>query len=265
MIFLIILAAAAVLWLFICMPNPACRRATRYKGTAFAHRGLHDPSTAENSLAAFAKACEAGVGIELDVQFTKDRQLVVFHDNDLLRMTGTDAAVNSLTLDEIRSLRLVTDGSSIPTLREVLDTVAGRVPLLVEIKSCSEIKQLTLATAEMLRGYNGDYVIESFNPICLMHLRRNFPHVIRGQLVTSRDDYKDQSGAVAFLLSQLMLCVIARPDFVAYNQNAPVSAGMWLHKKLFRTPMAVWTVTDEAKYREAISGGEMPIFENIRS
>ena len=263
MLILIVAAVLLAVWLFLCMPSPACRRARAYRGTAFAHRGLHDVATAENSLNAFEKACAAGVGIELDVQFTKDRQLIVFHDNDLLRMTGKNAAVSELTLDEIRALHLVTDGSAIPTLAEVLETVNGLVPLLVEIKSCRDIKQLTVATAEALRNYNGAYVVESFNPLCLMHLRRLFPEIIRGQLVTTRDDYKDQSGVLAFLLSQLMLCVLARPDFVAYNQNGPISAGLWLHKYIFRTPLAAWTVADNAKYTASLSRGEMPIFENI--
>lgn len=261
-VFIIILLAAV--WFIMCMPNPGCKRARSYAGISFAHRGLHSENCAENSLEAFDKACHAGVGIELDVQFTKDKQLVVFHDNDLSRMTGKKALVCDLTLEKLRLLRLVTDGSQIPTFDEVLSCVNGRVPLLVEIKSCRDIKQLTVAAAEALRGYKGSYVVESFNPLCLLHLRKKFPEIIRGQLVTSRKDYKDQSGIVAFLLSGLMLNFLARPDFIAYDHRAPVTPSLWLNNKLLRTPMASWTITDKELYLDLISRGEMPIFESFQ-
>ena len=145
----------------------------------------------------------------------------------------------------------------------ILATVNGRVPLLVEIKTCRDIKALTYATADILRKYSGKYVVESFNPICLSHLRKYAPEMVRGQLVTGRTDYKDQSGVIAFLLSQLMLNVIARPDFIAYSHLAPMNAGLWLHKKLLRTPSAAWTITDVGLYNSLIARGEMPIFEKI--
>ena len=264
MVIIIVIFLLAVIWFVMCMPNPSCKRARKFAGTAFAHRGLHDDNCAENSLAVFEKACQAGVGIELDVQFTRDNKLIVFHDNDLSRMTGKKALVRDLTYDEISSLKLITDGAPIPTFEEVLTCVNGRVPLLVEIKSCRDIKQLTLATAEMLAGYKGSYVVESFNPICLLHLRKNFPGIIRGQLVTYRDDYKDQSSLVAFLLSRLMLNFLARPDFIAYNHKAPMNATLWLNKKLLHVPMASWTITDMSQYRDLITSGEMPIFEKFQ-
>ena len=263
MIIIIIIVLLAAVWFFMCMPNPGFSRARKFAGTPFAHRGLHDETCAENSLAAFEKACQAGVGIELDVQFTADKKLIVFHDNDLLRMTGRNALVRDLTYDEICSLKLVTDGSPIPTFEEVLACVNCRVPLLVEIKSCRDIKQLTLATAEMLAGYKGSYFVESFNPICLLHLRKYFPGIIRGQLVTSRNDYKDQSGVVAFLLSRLMLNFLARPDFIAYNHKAPMNFPMWFIKKLLHTSMASWTITDKSLHQALIARGEMPIFEKF--
>jgi len=262
---LAVLIAVILIWLFLCSPNMRCKRAADYTGTKFAHRGLHSGDCAENSIDAFERACRAGYGIELDVQFTKDKQLVVFHDDNALRMTGCNRLIREMNLDEVRALRLVTDKSPIPTFREVLDTVNGRVPLLVEIKTCPGIRELTEATAAMLAGYEGRYVIESFNPFCLSALRKCAPDVIRGQLVTGRKEYlKDQAGFVAFALSQLLLNVIARPDFIAYNAKSPVTVGLWLHKKLFRTPLAAWTITDKTQTAALSAKGTMPIFEKCK-
>ena len=208
----IVILVLLAIWLFLCAPSTKCRRVSEYAGIKFAHRGLHSDNCAENSLEAFRRACEAGYGIELDVQFTSDKQLVVFHDDNAVRMTGRDELIRNMTLAEVRELKLNTDGSSIPTLAEVLNTVNGRVPLLVEIKTCPGIRALTDATADMLSGYIGKYVIESFNPFCLDQLRKKHPEVIRGQLVTGRKEYKrDQSGIVAFALSQLLINVLAVP------------------------------------------------------
>lgn len=265
MIVAIVLAVIIALWLFICAPTLKCRRAREYSDVMFAHRGLHSDDCAENSLNAFDRACKAGYGIELDVQFTRDGQLVVFHDDNAVRMTGKDELIRNMTLEEIKGLSLVTDGSAIPTLAEVLETVGGRVPLLVEIKTCPRIRELTDATAEMLKGYSGRYVIESFNPFCLDQLRKNAPEVIRGQLVTGRNEYKrDQSGVVAFALSQLLINVLARPDFIAYNKKAPTTPGLWLHRHVFRTPMAAWTITDAADAKSLSEKSVMPIFEKCR-
>lgn len=258
-----IVAVLVVGWLFLCAPSGKRRRTDKYAGVMFAHRGLHCENVSENSLAAFERTCEHGYGIELDVQFTKDKQIVVFHDDNAVRMTGRDALIRNLTLEEVRALKLKDDDSGIPTFAEVLAAVNGRVPLLVEIKTCPGVKELTRATVDMLREYKGDYIVESFNPICVAELRKYAPEIIRGQLVTGRKDYKDQSGVVAFLLSQLMLNVIARPDFIAYNAKAPVTAGMQLQKKLFRTPLAAWTITNAVQVVQLSKDGIMPIFENI--
>lgn len=264
-----IIAAAlviiAAIWLFLIFPNPRLSRARAWNGTKFAHRGLHSADCAENSLKAFRRACEAGYGMELDVQFTADKRLVVFHDDDALRMTGVEGRIREKSFEEIRNMKLVTDGSSIPTFEEMLREVAGRQPLCIEIKTCPNIGELTRATVEALKDYDGPYVIESFNPLCLMHLRRIAPEIIRGQLVTN---YKDNCAAngkpLSFVLTNLLLNFLARPDFVAYADSMRNSLAIRLQRSLFKTNLATWTITDEASARSLSEKGEMPIFENCR-
>ncbi len=264
MFFLIVacfLPAIILLWLFLCMPAAGKKRARRYEGVKFAHRGLHSDDCAEDSIAAFERACEAGYGIELDVQFTKDGEIVVFHDDSALRMTGKDELVGNMDLSELKKLDLITDGSKIPSFKETLAAVNGRVPLLVEIKTCRDIKRLTRAVVDMLRDYEGDYIVESFNPFCIAELRKYAPEMIRGQLVTGRRDYKGQSAIAAFLLSELLLNVVARPDFVAYNHKVSDTAGLWLNRKVFRIPLAAWTIVDADEAVRLSENGVMPIFE----
>lgn len=142
-----------------------------FLATPLAHRGLHDRAAGrpENSCAAFAAAVDGGYGIELDLQLSADGKAMVFHDATLDRMTSQTGRVNALTAKALGGLRLLGTEETIPTLREVLDLVAGRVPLLLELKdqsgSLSEAPPvLEQAVAEAVAGYSGPLALMSFNP-----------------------------------------------------------------------------------------------------
>lgn len=259
---LIALAAVVLLAAFLIAPSPK-RRAVQWKGTAFAHRGLHGRGITENTLEAFEKACHAGVGIELDVQLSKDGEVVVFHDDDLKRMVGDERHVDQVDLAELRKMELV-GGGGISTFAEVLKCVNGRVPLLVEIKTGKRNAELCEKTMALLAAYRGAYVVESFNPLILRWLKKHAPAVVRGQLVGERASYlASQTPTVALLLSMLALNFLARPDFVAYDVSAKEFSAPRIQRALFHTPMAAWTVRDEETFRACIERGEMPIFEHL--
>ena len=262
---LVILAALVLALLALTAPGLKYRRARPWKRSLFAHRGLHDEARPENSLAAFAAACEAGYGIELDVRFTRDGALVVFHDDDLKRMCGDARRPDALTLRELQALRLGGTDERIPTFDEVLELVNGRVPLLVEIKSCKNIFALTDATAARLKRYKGKYLVESFNPLSLLRLRRVAPEMIRGQLVASREETAQATDRLqAVALSGLLTNILSRPDFIAYNIVDVRSPAPRLQRHLYRTPMAAWTVRSEFQLKKALKRGDMVIFERIR-
>ena len=181
------LALLAALAVFLIAPARA-HRANAWRGTAFAHRGLHGDGAEENTLEAFERACCAGYGIELDVQLSRDGEVVVFHDDSLRRMTGDARRVDQLDWAQLRALR-VGAGGRIPLLSEVLAQVDGRVPLLVELKNGRRNRALCAATLAQLREYRGAYMIESFNPLMLRWFRRRAPEVLRGQLVASAPVY----------------------------------------------------------------------------
>ena len=214
--------------------------------TPYAHRGLHDEKIPENSLAAFRAAVESGFGIELDVQLSKDGEVMVFHDESLLRVTGCDASLYTKTRVELSELCLANTDEKIPTLREVLDLVEGRVPLLVEIKSDHAVFDVCAKTAALLDTYHGAYMVESFHPLAVNWFRKNRPHVVRGQL-SARLFVKGKRTPSMFLVQNLLLNFLARPDFVAVRHVY----GGYLPVRLCRALGAVtfaWTVKTKEEY-----------------
>ncbi len=203
--------------LFLFLIFPAARRHPQrqvLKNRFIAHRGLHDTTRPENSLAAYAAAIAAGYTIETDVHLTADGEVVVFHDETLTRMCGVDGVVEETTLAQLKTLRLKNSEETIPTLAEFLELVAGQVPLLIEFKvHQKDTVPLCKAVDRVLANYKGEYIIQSFYPPVLHWYRKNRPNVCRGQL--SAPFLKENF--VHFLAGCLLFNVIARPDFVSYD------------------------------------------------
>jgi len=162
-----------------------------------AHRGYHDLAAGrlENSLSAFAAAVRAGYGIEMDLQLSADGVPMVFHDDSLDRLTDQAGPVSARNAADLQALRLAGTTDTIPTLAQVLALVAGRVPLLIEIKDQTLTLsptdgRLEAATAAVLAGYDGPVALMSFNPSCIAHMARAAPTLPRG-LTTDQFDPAD--------------------------------------------------------------------------
>ncbi len=183
----------------------------------FAHRGLHteDKSVPENSLAAFAAATDAGYGSELDVQLSKDGQVVVFHDDTLNRVCGVDARVEEKTYEELCGLSLCGTDQTIPLFTEVLACVGGREPLIVELKGGGRNDELCEKTYAILKGYQGDYCIESFHPGIVAWFRFHAREVLRGQLAAPVESLGKKNLAMR-MAAGCLLDFIGRPQFIAY-------------------------------------------------
>ena len=125
------------------------------KNKLIAHRGLHDKDTPENSMGALKKALEKDIAIEFDVHLLKDNKIVVFHDNNLKRMTGIDKKINELSYDEIKDIKLANSDEKIPLLEDVLKLVNGKVLLDIELKYDHEKYKLEDALIEVLKDYTG--------------------------------------------------------------------------------------------------------------
>lgn len=193
------------------------------KNRWYAHRGLHTPDKTipENSMKAFKRAVAMGYGIELDVQLSKDEQVIVFHDAELKRMTGVCKKVEQCTWNEMSAFRLCKTEEKIPLFEEVLAEIDGRVPIIVELKRGKRNTILCEKVAMHLKNYNGSICVESFDPRIVRWFRKNEPHILRGQLTQSYQQYKkDGVNAIgAFLLSRCFGNFIARPQFVAWGQG----------------------------------------------
>ena len=230
----------------------------------YAHRGLHGDGIPENSLAAFEKACEQGFGIELDIQLSKDGEVMVFHDYTLVRMTGKEGKLCDYTAAELKAMSLKDTNQNIPTFAEVLALVDGRVPILVELKGEDLNAALCPKAAALLRAYKGDYCIESFNPLLIRAMRKELPAVPYGQLYTNVVKDKKKASPLNILLTLMAFNFLARPDFIAYNHQYRSHFAVKLTTRFYRAARFVWTVREPAHMAQAREMREWSIFEHTR-
>lgn len=268
LVVLIIIASIALfgvcLWLFMIWPGGRKREMERFTKIWYAHRGLHDENKAENSMSAFKAAKEMGFGIELDVRLSKDGELVVFHDATLDRVVGREGKVIDFTAEELSGMSLSGTADGIPTLRSVLDLIDGAVPLLIEIKMGSGESGIAEKFIEVIEGYKGEFIVESFHPIALRIVKRARPDILRG--ILSYEYMKDDryKGKLIFRLSQnLALNFLSRPNFISYDHNGYNVPKMKLVHRLFKTPLIAWTVRSQEEENAAREHGfDAVIFEN---
>lgn len=260
---ILIFILIAVVYISLILPRLISSADMSQLAVDYAHRGLHGEGLPENSLGAFEEAVEHRYGIELDVQLSRDGVPVVFHDDTLLRVCGVDGAVRDHDLADLQKLDLSGNADyTIPTLRQVLDLVDGRVPLLIELKTGS--KGLWSAVMPMLDEYGGSFCIESFDPRLLAEVGRTRPRYARGQLVgRSVKEKHTKSLFLNILLATLMSHVISRPDFVACDINMKGNLSVFLCRKLFHIPVFGWTVRNAEQYALCKKSKMNTIFEDI--
>ena len=250
MIALIVLASFGILLPLFCFAPgiPGKKKKAGFYGKNIAHRGLHekDQSIPENSLAAFARAVENGYGVELDVQLSRDGRVVVFHDDTLERVCGDKRRVDEVDFDELRTLRLCGSDEIIPTFDEVLSTIAGKTPIIVELKTGRRNKELCEKTLAALRAYKGITCIESFDPFIVAWFRLHARDIFRGQLSQPPKFYREvgKSPIVSFILGTTLFSFLARPNFIAYRIGEK-AFGVRLAEFLGATKVA-WTSHDES-------------------
>ncbi len=238
----------------------------KLKGWNYAHRGLYAEGRPENSMAAFEAALQHGYGIELDVHLTKDGELAVIHDYDLDRCTGQPGKVEKLTLAKLQQYRLEGTEETIPTLGQVLHLYDGKAPLIIELKASVDgnFAQLTDRVMAELENYSGVYCLESFDPRCLKHLKKNYPQVIRGQL---SDNYMKSKPHFPWYLRLVMTYLLGnfmfQPDFVAYKFADRKNLSVFLARRLWKMPGVAWTVQNQEEYGIAVNEGWIPIFEGF--
>ena len=208
----------------------------------YAHRGLWGESAAENSLTAFRRAVEQGYAVEMDVHLSKDGALVVFHDEHLERMTGCRGSVRDYTAEELSHIKLGKTNDSIPTFREVLDVISGKVPILLEIKPDRNWRDISAAAISMLKDYKGPVCMESFHPFAVRYFAKNAPHIPRGFLWGRHFHYKSFRRPEHFLLWTMCFNWLAKPDFIAANWEFANDFPLVFVRTLYKSRYLLWTV-----------------------
>jgi glycerophosphoryl diester phosphodiesterase len=219
----------------------------------FAHRGLHDNTAGpiENTASAFTAAISAGYSIECDIQLSSDGEAMVHHDDALGRLTDGQGRLAEMTAAALQAIAFKASRERMLTLGALCDLVAGRVALLVEIKSRFDGDlRLTKRASAVLAGYRGPIALMSFDPAPIEALRTMAPRLVRGIVAERHYAHAEWGGLTPlqrFRLSHLLHALRTRPRFLAYAvKDLPAPASV-LARTVFGLPVLTWTVRTEAQ------------------
>lgn len=204
----------------------------------YAHRGLHSSGVPENSLAAARAAVDAGMGVECDIQCSRDGVPMVFHDWDLDRLSDASGLVEERYANQLELLHLMGTDECIPRFVDLLEVLEGAVPLLIEIKSTPDydVVQSCAAVAEHLHSYSGDHAVMSFDPRVGEWFAANSSETPRGLVCTDASDLAFSGGwREPGIIEQ------SQPHFLAMDiriASTPLPQ-LWRES---RRPLLSWTV-----------------------
>jgi glycerophosphoryl diester phosphodiesterase len=263
---LAVLLVLTTLWLAMILPARSTKeQRAPFAHRMFAHRGLFtaDQSVPENSLPAFRAAVEAGYGVELDVQLSKDKVVVVFHDDDLKRVCGVDARLDAFTFEELQQLSLLNTAERIPTFSDVLAVLDGKIPVIVELKSGGDWKTLCEKTLALLTAYKGDYCVESFHPLLVRWFYQHAPQILRGQLSEAyRYSKKYAPHYQSFMMSRVLTNILTHTQFIAYRIG-PKCLSVRICEAMGAMRVA-WTARPTDDHHKLTQRNDAIIFEHYR-
>jgi len=235
-----------------------------------AHRGLHDRARGiiENMPAAAAAAVAGNFAIECDIQLTSDGEAMVHHDDELGRLTEGSGALLGKTAAELKQVVFKDTPEKMMSLGDLCALVAGRVPLVIEVKSHFDgDRRLVTRMAEVLASYDGPAVGMSFDPDQLIALRDLMPSRPRG-IVAERDyteaDWPEATPAQRRGMLHLRHAFRTRPHFVAYWVDELPAPAPWIARHIFGLPLLTWTVRTTAQRERAARYADQIIFEGVR-
>jgi glycerophosphoryl diester phosphodiesterase len=234
-----------------------------------AHRGLHDAARGviENMPAAAQAAIAGNFSIECDIQLTSDGEAMVHHDDVLGRLTEGSGALLGKTAAELKAIKFKDTPERMMTLGDLCALVAGRVPLVIEVKShFNGDRKLVKRMAEVLASYSGPAVGMSFDPDQVLALREIMPHLARG-IVAEREytatDWPEASPEQRRGMTHLRHAFRTRPHFVAYWVNELPAAAPWIARNIFGLPLLSWTVRTPDQRERAARYADQMIFESF--
>ncbi|MBR6737798.1 MAG: hypothetical protein IKL82_05500 [Clostridia bacterium] len=201
-----------------------------------AHRGLWDENAPENTKTAFLQAIEKGYAIEIDVQMTLDKVLVIVHDDNMKRIFGIDKDIRNLTYDEVKDLTPFGKNDKIMTFKEFLELVDGKTPLLIEVKPSNQpgVEELLVDT---LKDYKGEFAVQSFNPFIIRNLYKIAPEYLLGVII-SKEKWAHIKPIVRWFLHTLLFTYFMKIDFLSVRATDIEK----YNKRLFKYPLISWTI-----------------------
>ncbi|MGY9045501.1 hypothetical protein P775_02555 [Puniceibacterium antarcticum] len=213
-----------------------------------AHRALHGAGAPENSRSAVRRAVTAGYGIEIDLQLSADGTAMVFHDYDLGRLTAETGPLQRRTAQALSQIPLKGDQEGIPTLRDILALVAGKVPLLIEIKDQDGalgpmVGALEKVAAQDLAAYSGPVAVMSFNPHSVAKMAELAPDVPRGLITCdyTDDDWPTIPAAIRAALRDIPDYDRVGASFISHEAKDLASPRVAVLKKLGAVILC-WTI-----------------------
>jgi glycerophosphoryl diester phosphodiesterase len=243
-------------------PPPDADRVAFLKAQPFAHRGLHGGDIVENSRAAFRAAINQGLGIELDVRQAAGREAFVFHDASLDRLTDAKGPIGNKVAKELDTIRLTGTGETIPRLADILDLVAGQVPILIEVKADRpSVNGVCIGVRRALEGYRGPVAVMSFNPEVGRWFHRHAKRYVRGLVVTETIEPKIWAKVKQWALRYASLWR-AKPDFLAYDINC-LPSSFASSQRARGLPVLTWTVRTAEQEDLALAYADEIIFEKV--
>ena len=234
-----------------------------------AHRGLHDAARGviENMPGAVQAAVAGNFSIEVDIQLTADGEAMVHHDDALGRLTEGSGALLGKSAAELRAVKFKNTAERMMSLDDLLTLVAGRVPLVIEVKSHFDgDRKLVKRMADVLASYSGPVVGMSFDPDQVLALREFAPNLPRG-IVAQRnydDDYwkkltREQRDSMLYLRHGFR----TEPHFVAFWVNQLPAPAPWIARNIFGCPLLAWTVRTPEQREWAARHADQMIFEGF--
>jgi glycerophosphoryl diester phosphodiesterase len=232
-----------------------------------AHRGLHDDSAGiiENTASAVTAAVAAGYGIEVDLQISRDGEAMVHHDESLGRLTHGEGRLDRMDAAELAAVPFRATSDRMMTLGELLDLVAGKSALFLELKSHFDRDgRLPVRVADVVLSYAGPIAVMSFDPWQMDALRQVAPGLPRG-LAAQRARHAGKADIGARDKLSYALCGLrSRPHFIAYNVNDLPSVGPLFGRYVLGLPLLTWTVRSLQERQRARRWANQMIFEGFR-
>jgi glycerophosphoryl diester phosphodiesterase len=234
-----------------------------------AHRGLHDRARGiiENMPSAIQAAIAGNFSIEVDVQLTADGEAIVHHDDVLGRLNDGSAKLAALTAAQLKQVAFKDTADRMITLGELCELTAGRVALVIEIKSLFDGDQKLVArVAEVLKAYRGPAVAMSFDPAQVLALKELAPQIVRGivaQRIYDDDYWTKTSAAQRHEMTALRHAFRTKPHFVAYRVNELPAPAPWIARNLFGCALLTWTVRTAEQRESAAKHADQMIFEGF--